>query len=67
MPAVALALVRYLQARHLGLIEWGIESTHGKIVKDHIDFKPTDYATFVDCDDGSDSGGGQLLAKFPHN
>ena len=66
-PAVALSLIRYLQSLQLGLIEWGIESTHGKIVKDHQDFMPTDYAGFTGCNDGSDSGGGALLAKYPHN
>ena len=66
-PTVALALMRYLQSLHLGLIEWGIESTRGKIVKDHHDFEPTNYAAFTDCNDGSDSGGGSLLAKFPNN
>ena len=67
MPTVALTLVRYLQSRHLGLIEWGIESNRGKIVKDHVDFAPTNYAAFTDCNDGSNSGGGGLLANFPNN
>ena len=66
-PAVALSLMRYLQSLHLGLVEWGIESTHGKIVRDHDDFAPTDYASFKGCNDGSDSGGGELLAHYPHN
>lgn len=67
MPTVALTLMRYLESLHLGLIEWGIESTHGRIVQDHIDFQPTDYASFTDCKDGSVSGGGKLLANFPNN
>ncbi|QAU48216.1 cellulase family glycosylhydrolase [Bradyrhizobium guangzhouense] len=66
-PAVALDLMRYLQSLQLGLIEWGIESTHGKIVTDHVNFTPTTYASFRDCNDGSESGGGELLAKYPHN
>jgi hypothetical protein len=66
-PLVALTLMRYLESLHLGLIEWGIESTHGKIVVNHDDFTPTNYAGFKDCNDGSDSGGGELLAKYPHD
>lgn len=66
-PAVALSLVRYLQSLQLGLVEWGIESSRGKIVKDHQYFQPTDYAGFTGCNDGSDSGGGALLAKYPEN
>ncbi|HLG84783.1 MAG TPA: cellulase family glycosylhydrolase [Bradyrhizobium sp.] len=66
-PAVALSLMRYLQSLHLGLVEWGIESTHGKIVRDHDGFAPTDYASFKACNDGSDSGGGELLVNYPHN
>lgn len=67
LPTVALTLVRYLQSLHLGLIEWGIESTHGRIVQDHTDFQPTDYSTFTGCKDGSVSGGGKLLANYPNN
>ncbi|QOZ32810.1 cellulase family glycosylhydrolase [Bradyrhizobium sp. CCBAU 53421] len=66
-PLVALALMRYLESLHLGLIEWGIESTRGKIVTNHDDFTPTNYAGFKDCNDGSDTGGGELLAKYPHD
>ena len=66
-PLVALALMRYLESLHLGLVEWGIELTHGKIVVDHDDFTLTNYAGFRDCNDGSDLGGGELLAKFPHD
>lgn len=67
MPLVALTLMRYLESLHLGLIEWGIESTRGKIVLNHDDFTPTNYAAFKDCNDGSDSGGGELLANYPHD
>lgn len=70
-PTVALALVRYLQAHHIGLIGWGIDSDYGKLVKDHDHYIPTDYADFHGCLDKSKgpglSGAGKLLANFPDN
>lgn len=70
-PAVALMLVRYLQAHHIGLIAWGIDSNYGKLVKDHVTYEPTDYADFQGCLDKSKwpgrAGVGKLLAKFPNN
>lgn len=70
-PAIALALVRYLQAKRIGLIGWGIDSKYGKLVKDHDHYSPTDYADFHGCMDKhkttGPSGGGQLIANFPHN
>lgn len=70
-PAIALALVRYLQARRIGLIGWGIDSKYGKLVKDHEHYTPTDYAGFIGCLDKAKttgpSGGGLLLANFPNN
>ncbi len=67
-PDVALSLIRYLQSLNVGLVEWGIGSPHGKIVKDYVNYEPTDYASFTDCSkQPSDSGGGQLLANYPNN
>jgi hypothetical protein len=70
-PSVALALVRYLQAHHIGLIGYGIDSNFGKLVKDHDHYIPTDYADFHGCVDKAKgpglSGAGRLLANFPNN
>jgi hypothetical protein len=70
MPELALSLVRYLQHMRIGLIGWAIDSEHGKLVKDHIHFEPTDYENFRGCsgrNGASSSGAGQLLANFPGN
>jgi hypothetical protein len=66
-PALALSLMRYLQSLGVGLIGWAIDSNAGKLVKDHSRFEPTDYASFKNCHDNSVSGGGKLLAVYPHN
>jgi hypothetical protein len=66
-PTLALSLMRYLQSLHVGLIGWAIDSNAGKLVKDHSSFEPTDYASFKDCHDSSGSGGGKLLAGYPHD
>lgn len=74
-PGLALAMVRYLQSLHVGLIAWAIDSPHGRLVKDHVRFEPTDYLTFHGCVSGTkdkpapagDSGAGKLLANFPNN
>jgi hypothetical protein len=74
-PELALAMVRYLQSLHVGLIGWAIDSPHGKLVMDHVHFEPTDYQLFRGCVNGTKekpapggaSGGGKLLANFPHN
>ena len=67
-PALALALMRYLEALHIGLIGWAIDSNYGKLVKDHTSFEPTDYSAFTDCSKTpSDSGGGRLLVNYPNN
>jgi len=69
MPETALSLVRYLQQMHIGLIGWAIDSEHGKLVKDHAHFEPTDYEQFQGCSSKgpSVSGAGRLLANFPNN
>ena len=70
MPEVALALVRYLQRLHIGLVGWAIDSEHGKLVKDHTTFTPTDYRDFHGCSGSkgtSSSGAGRLLVNFPNN
>jgi endoglucanase len=66
-PALSLKLIRYLQKKKIGLIGWAIDSHAGKLVQDHTAFQPTNYEKFSVCNDGSDSGGGELLAKFPNN
>jgi hypothetical protein len=69
-PAIALSLVRYLQRLRVGLIGWAIDSEHGKLVKDHNRFEPTDYADFHGCAGTkapATAGAGQLLARFPNN
>jgi hypothetical protein len=66
-PAIALSLLRYLEALHIGLVGWAIDSNAGKLVKDHTAYELTDYASFKDCKDGSDSGGGRLLANYPND
>jgi hypothetical protein len=67
-PAVALQEMRYLQSLRIGLIGWAIDSSYGKLVKNHQDFRPTNYETFAGCSKSpSDSGGGELLANYPHN
>ncbi|MDR3518747.1 MAG: cellulase family glycosylhydrolase [Azospirillaceae bacterium] len=70
-PAIALALMRYLQAHRIGLIGWGIDSGYGKLVKDHDHYTPTDYQDFRGCLDKAKgvgpSGGGRLLTNFPRN
>ncbi|OAF17257.1 hypothetical protein AXW67_10745 [Bradyrhizobium neotropicale] len=70
LPEIALSLVRYLQHMHIGLIGWAIDSEHGKLVKDHIHFEPTNYDNFQGCSGNkgpSVSGAGRLLAAFPNN
>ena len=70
LPEIALSLVRYLQHMHIGLIGWAIDSEHGKLVKDHIHFEPTNYDDFQGCSGKnrpSLSGAGRLLAAFPNN
>jgi hypothetical protein len=63
-----LAIVRYLQSQRIGLIGWAIDSDHGKLVKDHVTYEPTDFKAFKGCTKSpSDSGAGFLLAKFPNN
>jgi len=64
---LSLKLVRYLQELHVGLVGWAIDSPHGKIVVDHTTFRPTDYTAFKNCGDQSGSGGGKLIANYPHN
>lgn len=64
---MALALVPYLQSLHLSLIECGVGSRRGKIVINHDDFTSTTDASFKDGNDGADSSGGELLAKYPHD
>lgn len=74
-PDIALSLVRYLQRLHVGLIGWAIDSGHGKVVKDHEHFVPTDYENWQGCSRTPKgqptppvySGGGKLLANFPNN
>jgi endoglucanase len=69
-PQIALSLVRYLQHLHIGLIGWAIDSEHGKLVKDHVHFEPTDYGNFQGCASkkgSSASGAGRLLVNFPNN
>ena len=67
-PALALALMRYLESLHVGLVGWAIDSNYGKLVKDHTNFLPTDYSTFADCSKTpSDSGGGKLLVNYPND
>lgn len=66
-PALALSLMRYLESIHVGLIGWAIDSSHGKLVKDHTSYQPNDYSSFKDCKDNSDSGGGRLLANYPND
>ncbi|MGY3547471.1 endoglucanase [Bradyrhizobium sp. USDA 4472] len=70
LPEIALSLVRYLQHMHIGLIGWAIDSEHGKLVKDHIHFEPTNYDDFQGCSGKNGpniSGAGRLLAAFPNN
>ncbi|NYF51104.1 cellulase family glycosylhydrolase [Tunturiibacter gelidoferens] len=74
-PEIALALVRYLQRLHIGLVGWAIDSDHGKLVKDHLHFEPTDYQNWHGCPHTPKgqptppvfSGAGKLLANFPNN
>jgi hypothetical protein len=67
-PAIALLEMRYLQSLHIGLIGWAIDSNYGKLVKNHEAYAPTDYKTFQDCSKfPSESGGGELLANYPHD
>ncbi|MEE3626902.1 cellulase family glycosylhydrolase [Nitrospirillum sp. BR 11752] len=65
-PELSLELMRLLASLHVGVIGWSID-TSAKLVKDHTAYEPTDYTSFKDCLDGSDSGGGRLLANFPNN
>jgi hypothetical protein len=66
-PAVALSLIRYLESLRLGIVGWGIDSKVGLLVKDHSTFELSDYSSFRDCNDGSLSGGGRLLANYPND
>jgi endoglucanase len=66
-PALVTSLMRYIESLQIGLVAWAIDSSHGKLVKDRNSYQPTDYASFKDCKDGSESGGGLALANFPHD
>jgi endoglucanase len=67
-PAVAVSLMKYLEKLHVGLVGWGIESSYGKLFKDHTSFELTDYSTFEDCSKTpEDSGGGKLFANYPND
>ncbi|MHB8812756.1 MAG: cellulase family glycosylhydrolase [Steroidobacteraceae bacterium] len=66
-PELSLALMRLLASLHVGVLGWAIDSPNAKLLKNHTDFQPTDFASFRDCNDGSDAAGGQLLAQFPNN
>jgi len=67
-PAVALSLMKYLEKLHVGFVGWDIESSYGRLFKDHINFEPTDYATFTDCSKTlRDSSGGKLLVSYPND
>ncbi len=67
-PRIAMALVRYIQSAHIGLIGWAIDSEYGKMVRDHTSYEPTDYTTFSGCTKTpSISGAGKLIANFPNN
>ena len=59
--------MRLLASLHVGVLGWAIDSPNAKLFKNHTDFQLTDFASFKDCRDGSDSGGGQLLANFPND
>ncbi|MRT01773.1 cellulase family glycosylhydrolase [Ralstonia pickettii] len=65
-PELSLGLMRLLASLHVGVIGWAID-TSAKLVENHTDYKPTDYVAFKDCKDGTDTGGGKLLANFPNN
>lgn len=72
-PEIALELMRTLQRLHVGLVGWAIDSGHGKLVKDHDRFEPTDFANWRGCApkgqpvSAISSGGGKLLADFPND
>lgn len=66
-PELSLALMRLLASLHVGVLGWAIDSPNAKLFKNHTDFQLTDLSSFRDCKDGSDAGGGQLLAHFPNN
>jgi hypothetical protein len=67
LPALALSLIRYLQEKRIGVVGWAIDSHTGKLVVDHEKYVPNNYDNFRACEDGSGSGAGQLIARFPHN
>ena len=66
-PDLALSMTRFLVSKRIGLVGFAIDSVSNPLVKDHIGFKPTDYSAFKNCGDGSMSGAGALLAKFPRD
>jgi endoglucanase len=65
--ALALSMTRYLESLHVGLIGWAIDWKKPILVKDHTNFEPTDFTSFRDCNDGSISGIGKLLANYPND
>lgn len=66
-PKLTLQMVRYLQARHVGLVVWAIDSSFGHLVVDHEKFAPLGYESFKGCGNAAVSGAGKLLVKFPNN
>ena len=56
----------FVRPLHVGVIGWSIDAS-ANLIKDHTDYEPTDYTSFKDCNDGSDSGGGRLLTNFSNN
>lgn len=66
-PRLTLQLVRYLQAHHIGLVVWAIDSSFGHMVVDREKYEPLGYEGFKDCGTEAVSGAGKLLAKFPNN
>ena len=64
-PELSVALLRYLAKLNIGLIGWAVDTQWPTLVKSHDDFQPTDFSAFTGCNDGSNAGGGKLLAAYP--
>ena len=66
-PELSLELMRLLASLHVGVLGWAIDSPNAKLFRNHADYQLSDFTSFRDCKDGSDSGGGRLLANFPND
>jgi endoglucanase len=63
-PTVARSLLAYLVKKNIGLVGWAIDYPQ-TLVADNVSYTPTNWAGFTGCKDGSNSGAGDALTRWP--